>query len=169
MLILLYPIHPAYPVTTIIRLVIVVLFHLAYLNGTELIDLPDLEATVTQTGDVPDGGDENSFVDAHLTGLPSTMVNQVNVITGTYHDHRVDLIVPGPHPIKIERSYSSNYTRDHWFNDYRTLSNGWGFDHNNAVHFKYTSREKDHHYKVQGETVEGASCMLYELPKTKNI
>lgn len=145
-----------------IRLLLIALLHLSQLSSIDFIELPELEASVGHTTDAPSGGEETSFVDAHLTGVPSSIVNQVNVITGTYHDHHVDLVVPGPHPIKIERSYTSNYTRDHWFDDYRTLRNGWGFDHNNAVHFKYHSRSSGHSYKVKGETVEGASCMLYE-------
>lgn len=152
-----------------IRLAIASLFYFACLLSQEELesDLPDFSANVAQVqapvGDIEEGP---SFIDAHLTGVPSSIVNQVNVITGTYYDHHVDLVVPGPHPIYIERSYSSSYTRSHWFDDYRTLSNGWGFDHNSAIHLKYVQREKEHGYRVHGETVEGASCMLFETPTT---
>lgn len=110
---------------------------------------------------------DNSLVDAHLTGLPSAIVNQVNIITGTYHDHHVDLTVHGAQPIEIQRNYSSHYNRDHWFDPYRTLSNGWGFDHNNAIKLNYTKfwDGKEHkHSKLSVESMEGGSCLLYKFP-----
>lgn len=42
---------------------------------------------------------------AFLSGVPSSFVHGVNVISGTYTATEVDLVVPGGLPIVIQRSY----------------------------------------------------------------
>lgn len=121
----------------LIRLLLILSLYITELNAFELINLPELEAAVGHTEASSTNGEENSFVDVHLTGVPSSIVNQVNVITGTYHDHHVDLTVPGAHPIKIERSYTSNYTRDHWFDDFR-------MDIRNTIHMNRAPSTTSH-------------------------
>jgi hypothetical protein len=99
-------------------------------------------------------GEETStpHVDAHLTGVPSSIVNHVHIITGNFHDGQIDLMVPGAYPIEIQRNYASSYVPNHWFDEYRTLTNGWGFDQNNALKFTYeTIFEKRRHYHFRYE------------------
>ena len=44
-----------------------------------------------------------------IEGLPSSLVNQtVCAISGAYTDAVIDLILPGPESLVIQRSYSSN-------------------------------------------------------------
>jgi RHS repeat-associated protein len=53
-----------------------------------------------------------SYPIALTEGLPSSTVNGcVDAISGIYFDHEVDLIVPGPEPILVERYYASTLPR----------------------------------------------------------
>lgn len=111
------------------------------------------------------------FIDANLTGLPSTLINGcVNVITGTYHEQEEDLKFVGGLSIPIQRSYSSNYTQDQWFEHYKSLGNGWGFNYDGAIRFTFLKRmdgdEGTHkRYYFYGESYEGGGvCFLYEDP-----
>ena len=63
----------------------------------------------------------NSVVD--VEGIPSATVGNVNVITGDFCDGSVDLVLPGPEPLKIERSYlSSDFEKG-------SLFYGWNLNH----------------------------------------
>ena len=59
---------------------------------------------------------------------PSLIVNRVvNVFSGAYCDSQVDLIIPGPRPLTLERSYSSN-------NDSPgTLFHSWNLNHTSFI------------------------------------
>ena len=60
---------------------------------------------------------------ATTEGLPSSLVNQtVCVISGEYTDHVVDVILPGPEPLVISRTYNSFSAAKPWkFNHYEKL------------------------------------------------
>jgi len=45
---------------------------------------------------------------------PSSFVNNVNVIFGTFHHNGTDLIVPGPTPLHLTHSYSSDSFFENW-------------------------------------------------------
>lgn len=70
---------------------------------------PDVDEHVTQS---------------NLTAGPNAFVrDMVNVITGDYVEHEIDLILDKPSPIVFERSYSSS------FHDKGTLNYGWNLNH----------------------------------------
>jgi len=61
--------------------------------------------------EIAEGNDQDFVCSplANLEGDPSTIVNgSVNVITGDYIDTDVDLILPGPEPLVLQRSYTSS-------------------------------------------------------------
>jgi RHS repeat-associated protein len=74
---------------------------------------------------------ETRITQSNLTAVPNAFVGMVNVITGDLVDQEVDLVIPGPNPIVIERSYSSS------FNDYGSLEYGWDLNHSMRVRTTY--------------------------------
>jgi RHS repeat-associated protein len=65
---------------------------------------------------------------AHIECEPSAVVNRaVNVISGAYCDHQVDLVIPGARPLTLERAYSSNDT------NLGTLFHGWNLNHTSMI------------------------------------
>lgn len=66
---------------------------------------------------------------ANLESEPSAIVAQaVNIITGDYSDHQLDLLVPGAEPIAIERFYSSGGKRKGTL-DTGSLGSCWHLNH----------------------------------------
>ena len=64
---------------------------------------------------IPHSEDESASL-AMLEGSSpsSTIANCVSVISGEFFDTSVDLIVPGPHPIIVQRSYNSSEKKWHF-------------------------------------------------------
>lgn len=61
-------------------------------------------------------------------GVPSALVNgSVNVITGDYMDHSVDISIPGPEPFTFERFYISSDS------DCGSLCHGWNRNHQGYI------------------------------------
>jgi hypothetical protein len=58
----------------------------------------------------------------------------VNVITGDLVNHEVDLVIPGPNPIIIERSYSSS------FDEYGSLEYEWDLNHSMRLNTSYDDK-----------------------------
>jgi Domain of unknown function (DUF6531) len=77
---------------------------------------------------------------AAIDGIPSTMILQcVNVITGTFQDHEVDIVMSGADPLYFERFYSSSDNRDN------LLFHGWNHNMGGGLSQQYGSR---HNYAV---------------------
>lgn len=69
---------------------------------------------------------------ADTNGEPSGIVNgSVSVITGSYLDHEVDLVVPGSEPLTFSRSYCSNggALHDNWRHNHAGYINFWDEPH----------------------------------------
>lgn len=102
---------------------------------TTILNIDDLDAEVehgnTPTTQTPATENKSHETEIHssiinVEGEPSALVNRcVNVITGDYSDLQVDLVVPGPQPIMIQRAYSS--AADNAGNC--LFSHGWNLNH----------------------------------------
>lgn len=92
-----------------------------------------------------------------LTAFPSSVVDGcVNVITGDYFEHAVDVVLPGTLGFKIERSYSSRACKR------GTLQYGWDINHGGKVIRQHTT---NHRYAyVKGTERNGT---LYQLNRKK--
>src|SRR5689334_18102564 len=49
-----------------------------------------------------------------LDGEPSSFVNNVNVISGTFHHSGMDLVIPGQEALQLSHFYSSDCFFDNW-------------------------------------------------------
>lgn len=91
----------------------------------------DLDANTQNTNDpvkLQDKEIHSSVV--NLEGEPSAIVNRcVNAISGDFIDCQIDLVVPGPQPIVIQRSYSS--AEDN--NGLYLFSHGWNLNHEGEI------------------------------------
>lgn len=68
----------------------------------------------------------------HLDVEPTSIVNQVNVITGCYMDSEVDFVIPGAEPFILQRNYVSCGTDER-----SPLGKGW-----NRNYFGFIERKK---------------------------
>lgn len=76
--------------------------------------------------------DINPVLPAPVTELGiSAVVGNVNVITGDYVDHAMDLVLQGPEQLTFERSYASSSTHK------SGLYYGWRHNHNSWVDVKH--------------------------------
>jgi len=77
---------------------------------------------------------------ANLLGVPNGFVNgMVNVVTGDFVEHEIDLIVPSATPLTLERSYCSS------FGKHGSLSMGWTLNHDKIIHLHHTGKKKTHY------------------------
>lgn len=78
---------------------------------------------------------------ANTSGMVSTIIDgSVSAITGDFIDSQVDIILPGPEPLILQRSYSSGDDSQDFF------CRSWHFNHpyGFAVHGSGESRNKDY-------------------------
>jgi YD repeat-containing protein len=99
----------------------------------------------------------------------SPMVNGcVNAITGDFVHHALDLYIPGPEPLVLERSYiSSSYHKG-------SLCNGWSHNHSHILSFEVTPVTDENFKKTGKECVivnylepsgRGAEFSTYDYDK----
>ncbi|WP_079978283.1 RHS repeat-associated core domain-containing protein [Parachlamydia acanthamoebae] len=66
---------------------------------------------------------------ANLLGIPNGIVEgMVNVVTGDFVQHDIDLVLPSSTPLTLERTYASS------FGSHGSLSVGWNFNHYKVLH-----------------------------------
>src|ERR1700722_8530851 len=88
---------------------------LASLSDLDLEDCPFFDEPVQKGDDSEISEEAASRVMATLEGLPSAVVaGCVNVITGDFFDSQVDLVVPGPQPLVVQRSWCSSEKKWHF-------------------------------------------------------
>jgi hypothetical protein len=88
-------------------------------------------------------GEFNYRPAVNLDGEPSAIINNtVNIITGDYTEVCTDFIIPGPHPIIIQRSYCSSGDEN------TLLGGGWSLNHGGVLKLeKAKSRSRKYEYE----------------------
>lgn len=102
---------------------------------------------------------------AALEGLPTSIVEDaVCAITGEYVDYAVDVILPGPEPLVITRSYSS-------MNTMGNLGDYWSHNHCDAMLLSKVIKQHVPYYRiflVQPTTAKiGYMCPMKKADETK--
>lgn len=91
----------------------------------------------------------NSYLPhAEVEGDPSSIIaGCVNAVTGTYSESEVDIVIPGPEPLSLQRFYCSA----DWAEG--TLCNGWTYNHaKNAL----LTRDGPNYLIIASEATGGA-------------
>lgn len=97
---------------------------------------------------------------ATTEGLPSNLVDEsVCVISGDYSDSVVDVIVPGPEPLVLQRNYS-NYCRGN-------LGKSWSFNHYDQLVVGEAVYEEKQPIWIIGLRQPSGSQLDYIYPKSK--
>ncbi|MGE4572970.1 MULTISPECIES: RHS repeat-associated core domain-containing protein [Parachlamydia] len=87
--------------------------------------------------------DDSRISFANLLGVPNGIVaGMVNVVTGDFIQHDVDLVLPGSTPLTLERTYSSS------FGEHGSLSLGWNFNHYKHLNVHFMGKKENRRYEV---------------------
>lgn len=109
--------------------------------------------------------DQSQRLLSTLEGMPSTIVNSVNIVTGEYNVSCIDAVLPGAHPLTMERVYSSH--KDEMISVFarsqENITNGWHLNHEQSLFIDIADS------KFYGLTRQGYGLeLLFEKPCSFN-